>query len=239
MSLACPRGRPQPGPWSQPRRLPRTPRPSPDTRSRPSASAPCALTGAWGPPSRARPGAPAAPAHPSSPPGLIPGPLPAAPPRTHSSPPAACKASERSPSRDGAPPKMPGAPGHPGERLCRRPWVWALGLLSWDPPWLPPSVFPPRQTFSGLFRGSAWEGALQLSFPDFGTIPVSSPRVSPPWVPDRAPHPRHRRVPRRERGREKKPGLPCPSPAGVRPGQGVAPADPVSGGKFWTKGIDY
>lgn len=88
VSLACPRRRPQPGSW--PGRLPRAPRPSPDTRSWPSVSAPSALAKARGPPCGARPGAPTAPAHPSSPPGLNPGLLPAAPPGPHSSPPAAC-----------------------------------------------------------------------------------------------------------------------------------------------------
>nr|XP_021487678.1 uncharacterized protein LOC110545701 isoform X1 [Meriones unguiculatus] len=214
VSLACPRGRPQPGPWSQPRCLPRTPRPSPDTRSWPSASAPCALTGPWGPPCRARPGAPAAPAHPSSPPGLIPGPLPAAPPRTHSSPPAACKASERSPSRDGAPTKMPGAPGYPGEKLCRL----AVGVGP-GAPLLGPTVatsfwlFPVGKLSQACFGGRRGRG--HSNFTDFGTVPVSSPRVSPPWLPDRAPHPRLRRVPRRERGgggREKKPRPPLPIP---------------------------
>lgn len=111
MSLACPRRRPQPGSW--PGRLPRAPRPSPDTRSWPLVSAPSALAGARGPPCGARPGAPTAPAHPSSPPGLNPGPLPAAPPGPHSSLPAACKAPERYPTWDGTPTKMPGPRGVP------------------------------------------------------------------------------------------------------------------------------
>lgn len=82
----------------------------------------------------------------------------------------------------------------------------------------------PRHKLSqACFGGKRGRGHLQVSFTDFGTITVSAPGVSPPWAPGRAPHPRRRRFPRRERGREKKLRLPYPSPAGVRPGLGRLP----------------
>lgn len=128
--------------------------------------------------------------------------------------------------------KMPGPRGCPGEKMCGLTWVWALGLPSWDLQWLPPSVPPPHprhKLSQACFGGKHGRGHLQVSFTDFGTITVSAPRVSPPWATGRAPHPLRRRLPRRERGREKKLGFPCPSPAGVRPGQGTAPAAPSLG----------
>lgn len=158
VSLACPRGRPQP----RPRCLPRTPAQVLAPRAGPQPP-PRALTQGRG----ARPaepvrGSPQHPPIPPSPPGLIPGPLPTAPPGPHSSPPAACKASECSPARDGAPSKIPGPRGAP-ERGGRATKGVGPGALLLGHTMTTSLFFPLRQTFSGVFRGSAWEGA-PLSF---------------------------------------------------------------------------
>lgn len=101
--------------------------------------------------------------------------------------------------------------------MCGLTWVWALGLLSWDPQWLPPSVPPPpprHKLSQACFGGKRGRGHLQVSFTDFGTITVSAPRVSPPWAPGRAPHPQRRRLPKRERGKRRNSGSPAHPPPG-------------------------
>lgn len=206
--------------------LARTPAQGPPPKSRHQELAlrlcPSALVWAQGPPCGARPGAPTAPAHPSSPPGLNLGPLPAAPPGPHSSLPAVCKAPERSPTPDGTPTKMPGPRGALGRRCvgCRGcgPWGSSPGTHRG---YLLPSPYPRHKLSQACFGGKRERGHLQVSFTDFGTITVSAPRISPPWALGRAPHPRRRRLPRRERGREKKLRLPCPSPVRVLPGPGL------------------
>lgn len=81
MSLACPQRRPQPGSWPWPGRLPRAPRPSPDTRSWPSVSARALLFGRRVLPVEPVPGRPQPPPIPLPHPGSTSGrsrlPLPA------------------------------------------------------------------------------------------------------------------------------------------------------------------
>lgn len=225
VSLACPQRRPQPGSWPQPGRLPRAPCPSPDTRSWPSVSARALLLGRGVRPAEPVPGRPQPPPiplpHPASTRGRSRLPLPA---RTPLYPP--CAKPQRAPQLGMVP--LQRCQG-PGGALGRCAGCRGCGPRGSSPGthrgYLLPSPPPaPRHKLSqACFGGKRGRGHLQVSFTDFGTVTVSAPRVSPPWALGRAPHPRRRRLPRRERGRDKKLGLPCPSPARVLPGPGAAP----------------
>lgn len=138
VSLACPRGRPQP----RPRCLPRTPAQVQAPKAGPQPP-PRALTQGRGPAQPSPSGGARSPR-----PSLLPHrgsswgcsrlPLPA---RTPLHPPRAKP--ESAPQLGMVPLQRSQGPGAHQREEAGLPRVWALGLFSWDTPWLPPSVFSP------------------------------------------------------------------------------------------------